>query len=426
MAPAPRLDPAAVSALLRRRWNRGHRGWLDGAGSWPLSLLLHPPTERETVRDLAGIRDWIEQWAAAEADPARPGELLWTVRHWPGLGRQRLPERLVLTGPEQVALWIGEWDRWGLASERAASMREVLSEPAGEARPAATSTEPTEDPCDTGSSLSEDVGDLPATSGIPFRAGRHFDWLADAPADDFERLLAVVGWLIEHPVSGLYVRQLPIPGIDTKWIGANRGRLLDLLSQHWQSDGDLHQLAGLRREPDLVRLRLLDPNLRAAAGGLGDITAPVEQVAGLPLAPERVIIVENLQTGLAFGDLQGTVCFMARGYAVEAFGQIPWLRHLVCHYWGDLDTHGFAILNRLRHYLPAVRSLLMDSDTLLRHRTLWQREEKPATGPLEHLTPDEQAVFESLLTNRFGDRVRLEQERIDWRYAEARCCALVT
>jgi len=120
------------------------------------------------------------------------------------------------------------------------------------------------------------------------------------------------------------------------------------------------------------------------------------------------------------------VCFMARGYAVEAFGQIPWLRHLVCHYWGDLDTHGFAILNRLRHYLPAVRSLLMDSDTLVRHRALWQREEKPATGPLERLTPDEQAVFESLLRNRFGGRVRLEQERIDWRYAEARCCTLVT
>ncbi|NOR71388.1 MAG: hypothetical protein GQ532_17115, partial [Methylomarinum sp.] len=33
-------------------------------------------------------------------------------------------------------------------------------------------------------------------------------------------------------------------------------------------------------------------------------------------------------------------------------------------YWGDLDTHGFAILSRLRHYYPQVKSILMDEKTL--------------------------------------------------------------
>jgi hypothetical protein len=108
---------------------------------------------------------------------------------------------------------------------------------------------------------------------------------------------------------------------------------------------------------------------------------------------------------------------MARGYAVDAFGAIPWLRDCPCHYWGDLDTHGFAILSRLRHYLPDVRSLLMDADTLHRHRDLWQHEGKPAAGPLERLTAEERAAFEALSTDRWGERVRLEQERIDWRYA---------
>jgi hypothetical protein len=166
-----------------------------------------------------------------------------------------------------------------------------------------------------------------------------------------------------------------------------------------------------------MRLRILDPALRAGVGGLGDITAPVEQIAALPLRPDRVFIVENLQTGLAFDDLPGAVCFMARGYAVEVFAAIPWLRGRPCHYWGDLDTHGFAILSRLRQHLPDVCSLLMDTDTLLRHRDLWQREDKPAAGPLERLTEAEQAVFAGLSTGRWGEHVRLEQERIDWRYA---------
>jgi hypothetical protein len=427
-----RLDPVAVAALLRRRWKNGHRRWLDDNGDWPLTILLHPPTERETTHDLAGVRAWVESWAAVERDPDRPGELIWAERQWPGLGRQRLPGRLLLAGAEAVAAWAGEYDRSVRACERGELVRRVFEMPdrrLGEARVAGSCVDANNaTDFDFDSETDTDFG-LQVGRSVP-RLARHFDWLADAPAADFERLLAVLRWLIDHPDSGLYIRQLPIPGIDTKWIGANRGRLVDLLAWHQRResdqdrnpDSDLHQLAGLRREPDVMRLRILDPALRAAIGGLGDITAPVEQIAELPLAPKQVFIVENLQTGLAFDDLPGTVCFMARGYAVEAFAAIPWLHDRPCHYWGDLDTHGFAILNRLRRYLPDVRSLLMDADTLLRHRDLWQREDKPAAGPLERLTTDEQAVFEGLLTDRWGERVRLEQERIDWGYAWEQVC----
>ncbi len=412
--PTAQLDPDAVTALLRRRWQAGHRRWLDGEGSWPLPILLHPPTEREAARDPAGLRSWIEGWVAADADPERPGELTWTERQWPGLGRQRLPERLTLTAPEQVALWLGQQERWATASGRAAAIRALL-------RPAAAPSPTTAAP---------GGGDEAPT--VEPKLARLFDWLASVPDVELQRLLAVLRWLLAHPDSGLYVRQLPIPGIDTKWIGANRGRLVDLLSQRVpapasasapdpaRGEGDLHRLAGLRRAPDLVRLRLLDPRLRARVGGLGDLSAPVEQIGAASLAPKRVFVVENLATGLAFADLPDCLCFMARGYAVEAFGAIPWLQGVPIHYWGDLDTHGFAILNRLRGYLPDAGSLLMDADTLLRHRDLWQREDKPASGPLERLTPDEQAVFEGLQSGRWGEQVRLEQERIDWGYAWAR------
>ncbi|MGN6524272.1 MAG: Wadjet anti-phage system protein JetD domain-containing protein, partial [Actinomycetes bacterium] len=82
--------------------------------------------------------------------------------------------------------------------------------------------------------------------------------------------------------------------------------------------------------------------------------------------------------------------------------------------WGDIDTHGFAILDRLRAWLPQTRSVLMDRATLLAHRERWVEEDRPTRAALSRLTEDERALYEDLVTDAFGQRVRLEQEVIDW------------
>ena len=105
------------------------------------------------------------------------------------------------------------------------------------------------------------------------------------------------------------------------------------------------------------------------------------------------------------------------GNAVDVYGAIHWMRDVPCFYWGDMDTAGFAILNRLRTYLPHVKSFLMDLKTLTDHKDLWSHEKdlKRATLPL--LAPEEQEAYESILSNKLGDYVRLEQERIPWQRA---------
>ncbi|WP_086857067.1 Wadjet anti-phage system protein JetD domain-containing protein [Amycolatopsis lexingtonensis] len=40
-------------------------------------------------------------------------------------------------------------------------------------------------------------------------------------------------------------------------------------------------------------------------------------------------------------------------------------------YWGDIDTHGFAILNRVRRSFECTGSMLMDRATLLAHEGQW-------------------------------------------------------
>jgi hypothetical protein len=91
---------------------------------------------------------------------------------------------------------------------------------------------------------------------------------------------------------------------------------------------------------------------------------------------------------------------------------VAWLGNRDIRYWGDIDTHGFAMLDRLRARFPRTQSLLMDRETLIAHRRLWGREDAPHTGPLAHPTEQEQALYDELRQNSLDDRVRLEQERI--------------
>ncbi len=137
-------------------------------------------------------------------------------------------------------------------------------------------------------------------------------------------------------------------------------------------------------------------------------------LAALQLAPTISLVVENLHTGIALPDIDGTVAFMRMGLPVDQLEALGWLRGVRRHlYWGDLDAHGFAILARAGRRFPSTVSVLMDEDMSLAHRKLWVREPTPcrAASP-EGLTVAELAVYEGLRANRWGERVRLEQERI--------------
>lgn len=245
-----------------------------------------------------------------------------------------------------------------------------------------------------------------------------FDVLADYSAEDFERLVTLLAWLTANPVSGLYLRQLPVEGLDTKWLEKRTGLVAGLLRAIrgiGDEGGDFHALVGLKKPAHRVRIRLLCPMLRSRVGGLGDIEAPVGDLGGLPISPATVVIVENLETGLALPDVANTVLVMKLGNAVSALGALPWLQSADVVYWGDIDSHGFAILDRARKAVPQIRSVLMDEATLLAHRPLWVEEPALcANVAYDELTPGEKSVYEHLRAGTWGGRVRLEQERLEW------------
>jgi hypothetical protein len=133
------------------------------------------------------------------------------------------------------------------------------------------------------------------------------------------------------------------------------------------------------------------------------------------LAPpvERVFITENEINFLSFPPEARSLIVFGAGYGFDALAQADWLASRALHYWGDIDTHGFAILDQLRAHHPHAQSFLMDRETLLAHRPHWIDEPQPTLRDLPRLTAEESAMYDDLRWKRLGDQtVRLEQERI--------------
>jgi hypothetical protein len=122
-------------------------------------------------------------------------------------------------------------------------------------------------------------------------------------------------------------------------------------------------------------------------------------------------VVENEITYLAFPPPEGSVVIFG-GYALPRLNRLTWLADKDLIYWGDIDTHGFAILNQLRRRYPHARSILMDRPTLLTHEAHWTQESKPVNAYLELLTSDEAALYTDLVEGVLGDAIRLKQERV--------------
>lgn len=374
----PKLpSPEAVRQAAAKRFSSSRSAWLAGEGTWPLVFSLGAVTQRDMAADSAAVGSWIHQWR----DWSAPGvRVVWERRSWPALGRHDVPAQVEFEGPESVAAVIGAGEFWATSKRR----RDHL------------------------------VGIWPqlVQHGV-FRT--QLEVITAWTEDDFQRLVALMHWVLANPKSGFYLRQLPIEGLDTKWAGERRGAILDFLCaiRDEAKELDFHAACGLQRPPRRVRMRILCDTIAKRCGGLRDIEAPLTDVNGLDLQPQSVLVVENLETGLALPNLPGRVAFMKLGLAVGLLAEVAWLRDVPITYWGDIDTHGFAILNIARQTFPQVHSALMDEGTLTEFRHLAVREPKQApNGAFEALTGPERNVLAGLYEDRWGPQLRLEQERL--------------
>jgi hypothetical protein len=381
---APRSWSTAedVRAAVQRLWDQGRilAARLNGEALFPLEIALRTPSVADMGEQFGAVQDWARQLHAG-----RGYALVTREINHRQLGRQQVPAVARVDTADDALRAIGRLADARRFDQLAAKTLAAFPE------------------------LRAWVGSRPLT--------------LIEHADGWERILAILAWLRAHPHSGLYLRQLDIPGVDTKFIETRKALLAELLdavlpASSVQVDAigarQFEQRYGLRSKPILVRFRLLDPTLYI--GGLHDLTVPLEQFIALAPPAVRVYITENEINMLAFPPQAGAMVIFGGGYAIDRLRDIAWLRTRELIYWGDIDTHGFAILDRLRASMPHTRSIMMDTATLHAHRALWGTEpaDKRYGGQLTRLDADEQALFGALRDNVHGEHVRMEQERIGY------------
>jgi hypothetical protein len=244
-------------------------------------------------------------------------------------------------------------------------------------------------------------------------------------------LMDIVAWLQAHPRPGIYLRQLDLPGIHSKTIEEHAAVLCELFDMALPQDvidttvasgaANLARRYGFRTKPVRVRFRMLDPRRGLlGTGAQEDLTVDHASFARLAPAVSRVFITENEVNFLAFPPVGDAMVLFGAGYGFDALASARWLAERSIHYWGDIDTHGFAILDQLRGHFAHVESFLMDNATLMGHRSQWTDEPRPVLRDLPRLSPEERKVFDALRWRRLegGRQVRLEQERIGFHLVE--------
>jgi hypothetical protein len=378
--------PADLRLQVQRSWDRGDllRSTIADAGTWPLRLSLKAPSAADLSNRFEAVRDWVR--TLAETAQVR---IEWQERNHRVQGTQRLPSAIWLDTLQEALAFIGKSrqaqrfdDLWQLTSARQPAL---------------------------------------------------LAWLTRRPlqaldlTDRWERLLDVVTWLQAHPRPDLYLRQVDLPGVDSKFIEAHRGVLTELLDLalppqaiDTQATGaaQFARRFGFRDKPARIRFRLLDPSLPSLPGcqGLPDITLDAAHFAALAWPVRRVIITENETNFLAFPKVANAIVVFGAGYGWNALARAAWLHRCELHYWGDIDTHGFAILDQLRAEFPHAASFLMDRETLLGHRPHWGEEPEPARHELLRLSPLETDLYDDIRFDRYQAKLRLEQERVGFRW----------
>ncbi len=378
--------PADLRAQVQKLWDRGvlPGAVCGGEVDLPFRLKLKGPSSKELSDRFSQVQEWISDLTRGVGRY----RIEWRTINHRVLGINDIPSKIWIDSLEDGLELIGK--------RQAAQTLSALVEQTREARPEL----------------------LPWLAKRPLRALEL--------AGDWPRLLAVIAWIRAHPRPSIYLRQIDLPGVHTKFIEGHRGvltELLDLVLPPEAIDPDVRGIGGFcrrygfRDKPLRVRFRILDPKQSLLLTGTDqDLTVTKETFAELDLPVSTVFITENEINFLAFPPCPNAIVIFGAGYGFDNLAEARWLGSREISYWGDIDTHGFAILNQFRGYFPEASSFLMDRETLLAHRELWGVEDRPESADLPNLNSDEKGLYQELRENRWGERVRLEQERIGFKF----------
>lgn len=383
-----------LKAKLMRVWESGDllREALADNHRFPLRLSLKAPDSSDLSSRFDAVRSWVAELTANPVLRLEFREVQHRVQ-----GAQRLPASAWIDSLEGALSWLNKHGEWNRFLSLVETTRHSFP------------------------------GLLPWLEKNPLEALEF--------ADDWPRLLAVVAWLANNPRPNIYLRQVDLPGLNTKFIEAHRGVLAELLDLVLPSEVVDNSRAGSRQfaarygfldKPVLIRFRVLDPEIMWGLGPLcPDMALDAESFSRLCISAKRVFITENEINFLSFPRVSSSIAIFGAGYGWEALARCRWLHQCAIHYWGDIDTHGFGILDQLRAHFVHAKSFLMDRATLDAHSLFWGAEDYPLRADLLRLTQEERTLYCSLRDNSIREGLRLEQEYVSFGWLNERLRDLI-
>jgi hypothetical protein len=380
-------DVEQLVSTLQKRWNTGRylRAYAARARWESITLPVNGPSAGDLLDHFDEARKWAAEFER-DAGAGRPGSERFSIEYRTlrgrNLGVNRIPARMRIDSFDQLC--------------------ELLDR--------------TEEVRALDSLLVQTRDRIPSAS--PWVAGHPL--VALGYRDVWDKALTTVEWITSRENCGLYLRQIDVAGVNTKFVEGHQKLLDELLTAVLPPDridrswprADFTRRFGFLSKPGYTRFRLLGRNVSGFSSGVTELTLRTDELAKLAPDVTTVFVVENEVTYLAFPDVANAIVVFGSGFALTALEDLPWLHGKEIVYWGDIDTHGFDILNRLRGRFESVRSMLMDADTLLAHTEQWVLEPTPTSRALPYLAADEASLYRDLVEGLHGPSIRLEQERV--------------
>lgn len=383
------LPQDIIKRLREREWDnrRNLKMRLKGDKVFPIKIGLKPPRGNCVLNNLGHFNSFIKSWRQFSLQDL----LCWETINYQTIDTQKIPTHLIIPDIQTLALILGEGVQQELNSwqER---IKKFIS--------------------------------MPMLQTFD-RKRQLFDALIDNLSfienrqSDIDRLLSLLPQLYQGMGNGQYLRALPVKNVDTKFIETNLSIIENLLDTLY--DGEISACGGLlawlgcmNLPKGWIWIRPLCDETRKQLADIPLLQLATETLLHYELPASNILIVENMQSGLALPSLPKTIAVIGGGKNLS-WMTAPWLASKNLSYWGDIDLEGLAILSDARNKQPHLKAIMMDEQTIFTHL------DRMVDAPCSHvsqpanLTIDESDVFKKLLNGDYG-KSRLEQEKLNADY----------